>query len=103
MSCIIAGMSDERVTTSLRKGVLVVKIFDSNRRKTVKMHVINYANIFASKEQKKNVREHVKGDKVNDKLSRNKTRFKDYSNVTIHMSQIVRIEVEVIKKAKTNI
>ena len=29
-----------------QKGKPVVKVVDSNRRKTVKMHVINYANIF---------------------------------------------------------
>ena len=46
MSCVLARMSDEITTVSLRKGILVVKVVDSNRRKTVKIYAINYANIF---------------------------------------------------------
>ena len=49
-------MRNERATTSLRRGGLVVKVVDSNRRKTVNMYVINYENIVTSKEQKKNIR-----------------------------------------------
>ena len=39
----------EILNACARKGILVVKVVDINRRKTVKIYVINYVNIFMSK------------------------------------------------------
>ena len=46
MSCFLAGMSDERIIASLKKGKLVVKFVDSNQRKSEINYVIKDINIF---------------------------------------------------------